>query len=118
MSRRLVAFALMATAMTSGGAYAQPDDAVARGQALFDKRCAICHAAHGFGANVLARRVGPDKSILADRTDLEAPYIRFVVRHGVGAMPRLTKIEMPDENLDAIIAYLTRARPMPPPGSH
>ena len=59
MSRRLAAFALVATAAMTGSAHAQPDDAVARGQALFDKRCAICHAAHGFGANVLARRVGP-----------------------------------------------------------
>lgn len=116
MTRRLSALSALIL-LAAGAASAQPDDPVARGQALFDKRCAICHAPHGFGANVLARRVGPAKSILADRTDLEPAYIRFVVRHGVGAMPRLTKIEMPDENLDAIIAYLTRPRPTPA-GAH
>lgn len=84
--------------------------AVQDGQARFEQRCAVCHAPGGMGANVLAGRLGPAKSILAERTDLKAPYVLYVVRHGLSAMPRLSRVEVTDPELKAIAAYLTRSR--------
>ncbi len=78
------------------------------GGALFNARCAVCHAAGGMGANVLAGRLGPEKSLLANRTDLNADYVQYVARHGLGAMPRLSRVEVTDPELKAIAAYLTR----------
>lgn len=65
---------------------------------------------------MLARRLGKDRSLLAGRTDLTAPYIRQVVRWGLVNMPRLTRVELPEAELDAVVAYLTRERGAPPPG--
>jgi mono/diheme cytochrome c family protein len=82
---------------------------IERGQKLFGARCGICHAApHNTGSLMLARRLGKDRSLLADRTDLKADYIRKVSRVGIGSMPPLTRIEVPDSELDLIVTYLTR----------
>ena len=80
------------------------------GAARFAQRCAVCHAPGGMGANVLAARSGPAKSILADRRDLKAPYVRYVVRNGLRNMPRLSRVEVTDPELKAIAAYLSRSR--------
>jgi len=80
------------------------------GGARFEQRCAVCHAAGGMGANVLAARLGPGRSLLAERTDLTAPYVLYVVRNGLNAMPRLSRVEVTDPELKAIAAYLTRSR--------
>jgi mono/diheme cytochrome c family protein len=102
----LGAIAALALAPVST-AYAA-DASLTDGQALFRQRCGVCHFEHGFGANILARRVGVDKSLLETRTDLEAAYIHTSVRLGVGSMPRFTKVELPDAELRAITAYLGR----------
>lgn len=82
---------------------------IEQGQKLFGSRCGICHAApNNTGSLMLARRLGKDRSLLAERTDLKADYIRKVSRVGIGSMPPLTRIEVPDSELDLIVAYLTR----------
>jgi mono/diheme cytochrome c family protein len=89
-------------------AFAADAARLAQGQQLFEKRCGVCHRAGQTGTQVLARRLGKERSLLAERRDLTVPYIRQVVRWGLVNMPRLTRVEMPDGDLDAIAAWLTR----------
>ena len=98
----------MIAAAASAADSAPRSDPVIRGRGLFARQCSICHAARGFATNVLASRVGTEKSLISGRTDLQPAYVHFVVRNGLGAMPPLTKIELPDEDLSAIEAYLSR----------
>lgn len=94
-------------ALVATGAHAQGS---ADGERLFHAKCGICHEGAGPGVFMLNKRLGPDRKFLAERTDLEPPYIRFVARHGLRSMPPLNRIELPDSELDQIIAYLTRVR--------
>lgn len=80
------------------------------GKSLFETRCGICHAAGGFGANILARRLGPERSVLASRTDLTAAYLNVVVRRGLGNMPAFSRVELTDPELQAIGGYLVRPK--------
>jgi mono/diheme cytochrome c family protein len=79
----------------------------ARGQQVFTHRCSMCHREGGTGTFILARRLGADKSLLEKRSDLLPDYVRTVVRWGLVNMPRLSRVEVPDPDLDAVIAYLT-----------
>lgn len=84
------------------------------GQALFSNICGTCHLAGGMGTNMLTKlRVmagqPPETGLLANRKDLTQTYVKFVVRHGIRAMPRLTKVEVTDAELDAIAQYLGKA---------
>lgn len=85
----------------------------ADGKALFTRRCGICHFADGGGTWMLERRLGKAQSLLESRTDLQLPYIRLIARHGLNGMPRFTRVELPDADLEAIAAYLTRSGPRP-----
>ena len=100
----------LAVASLSSAALAQPIPATrpVGGEALFKARCAICHEGSGPGVLTLAKRLGKDKSLIADRADLEPAYVKFVVRHGLRAMPPLGRIEITDAELDEIAAYVTR----------
>jgi mono/diheme cytochrome c family protein len=82
-------------------------DEVADKQA-FTARCAKCHAAAGTGTFMLGRRLGKDRAMLEQRTDLPPELIRHVVRNGIVSMPPLTRVEVTDAELDAIVRYLTR----------
>jgi len=85
--------------------------AVSRGEAVFKHVCAMCHSPNGPATNTLAARLGIERSLLAERRDLAPLYIRYVIRQGLGAMPHLTKIEVPNADADAVAAYLTRNNP-------
>ena len=104
--RRAVLGVLAAATLAAGPALAAEPDA---GHDLYLAQCGKCHLDGGTGAFMLSRRLGKDRALLADRSDLDPAYVRRVVRHGVGAMPWFTRVELPDSQLDAIIAYLTRA---------
>ena len=82
------------------------DDAADR--QAFAARCAKCHAESGTGTFMLGRRLGKDRAMLERRTDLPPELIRHVVRNGIVSMPPLTRVEVTDEELDAIVRYLTR----------
>ena len=111
MSRlALCLMAPLAFAPTAQAAQTQ----VERGEALFRHTCFVCHFPGGTGTNVLGRRVGAERSLLYQRTDLVPSYVRAVVRKGTGSMPWMSKVEVPDADLDAIIADLTRNSPPPP----
>ena len=83
------------------------------GEALFSNRCGACHLTGGMGTNLITKQMiaagrPPSDALLANRTDLNADYIRAVVRNGKMAMPRQTRVDVTDAELDAIAAWLTR----------
>ena len=82
---------------------------ITAGQALFDVRCGICHAAGGTGTFMLGRRLGAGHALLAERSDLTAELVTQVVRHGINGMPVFTRVDLTDAELARVVAYLTRA---------
>ena len=88
--------------------------ATTAGAQLFSHQCGACHLAGGMGTNVLTGRQmamgrSPALGLLANRTDLTPAYVRAVVRAGTGAMPRLTRVDVTDAELNAIALYLGKA---------
>lgn len=81
----------------------------ADGRALLARECGICHFEGGTGTMMLARRLGEERALLAQRRDLPPQYVETVVRRGINSMPTITRVELPDEELQAIISYLTTA---------
>jgi mono/diheme cytochrome c family protein len=43
-----------------------------------------------------------------ERTDLDADYIRAVVRNGINSMPWYTRTDLSELQIEAIAAYLMR----------
>jgi mono/diheme cytochrome c family protein len=83
------------------------------GAALFSNRCGACHLFGGMGTNLLTKeRVAagepPQNGLLTNRKDLAPAYIKIVVRQGKLAMPRLTRVDVTDTELDAIARYLAK----------
>lgn len=70
-----------------------------QGELAFMAHCNQCHPGTNAG-------VGPSP------TRLPQPdwSVRLQVRWGLGAMPAFSKTELPDEDLEAIIAYLRAVR--------
>ncbi|HUI82550.1 MAG TPA: cytochrome c [Bryobacteraceae bacterium] len=102
----LIAFGLAA------GSYAADDSTVAKGRAVYQKWCTPCHGpglgkAGAIAANAHYRGAKP--AVLEERTDLTSEQIKNAVRNGVYVMPRFRKTEISNADLDAIVAYLTRA---------
>jgi mono/diheme cytochrome c family protein len=90
------------------------------GNKLFHARCGYCHLAGGTGTIMLGRRLGNDRALLEQRTDLTTAYVKKITRVGINGMPPHTRIEVPDSELDLIAAYIARpasARTPPPPSA-
>ena len=68
----------------------------------------MCHLQGGTGTFMLGRRLGAANALLAERTNLDATYVKHVVRNGIVSMPRITRAEVSDAELQAIVNYLTR----------
>ncbi len=81
----------------------------AQGKQLYYRACLPCHAPGLWGSNRLARRMDQKSAVLESRTDLTVAAIRTVVRAGLGSMPPYRRTEVSDADVDAIVAYLTRA---------
>jgi mono/diheme cytochrome c family protein len=84
------------------------------GEALYSNRCGACHLVGGMGTNLLTKeRVSagqpPDSGLLANRSDLTRTFVKITVRNGTLAMPRLTRVDVTDAELDAIARYLGKA---------
>ena len=80
------------------------------GERMFMRRCGVCHLEGGMGTMVLARRLPPDQAPLAARRDINRELVFNAVREGTGSMPRLTRTDVTDAELNAIAAYLARPR--------
>jgi mono/diheme cytochrome c family protein len=107
---RVVALAALLALVTAPAVRAADADVRERGAKAFAHRCGMCHREGQTGTVVLARRLGAEKSVIDKRTDLTPEYVRFVVRNGLLNMPRISRVEMPDPDLDAVIVYLTTPR--------
>jgi mono/diheme cytochrome c family protein len=81
---------------------------LAEGDKLFHARCGYCHLAGGTGTIMLGRRLGKDRALLAERTDLTAEYVKKITRVGINGMPPHTRIEVPDSELELIAAFVAR----------
>jgi mono/diheme cytochrome c family protein len=86
------------------------------GAGLFSNRCGACHLAGGMGTNLLTKQrmaagESPENGLLANRKDLTQTYVKVIVRRGKLAMPRLTRVEVTDAELDSIAKYLGKAGP-------
>jgi mono/diheme cytochrome c family protein len=77
-------------------------------QALFRQKCGMCHLAGGTGTFMLERRLGADKALLEKRRDLDARLAMQAVRSGIVSMPRFTRAELTDDQLESIAAYLSK----------
>ncbi|WP_088311125.1 c-type cytochrome [Novosphingobium sp. B 225] len=85
------------------------------GKTLFEVNCGYCHLTGGMGTNLLTKQrmaagEPPEKGLLANRTDLTADYVKQVVRLGKNAMPPQTKVDLTDAELEAVAAYLGKAK--------
>jgi mono/diheme cytochrome c family protein len=84
-----------------------------RGRQVFDKWCAPCHGA-GLGRPATAalafKYKGEKPALLEERTDLTPDVVKYMVRNGVYTMPATRKTEISDDDLDALAAYLSKAK--------
>nr|PZN69484.1 MAG: hypothetical protein DIU62_02335 [Pseudomonadota bacterium] len=87
---------------------ARAADAPAPGaRGLWLRHCGPCHLQGGTGTFMLGRRLGQERALLEERTDLTAEYVRTVVRHGIQSMPRFSRAELPDAELEQIARFLS-----------
>ncbi|MCP5144774.1 MAG: cytochrome c [Gammaproteobacteria bacterium] len=71
-------------------------------------RCALCHENNGMAEQrLLALYQDPARARLSLRDDLTPAYIRQVVRNGHASMPPMSRVEVPDTELNDIVAFLT-----------
>jgi mono/diheme cytochrome c family protein len=98
-------------------AYAQADGQIQRGRDVYQYWCATCHGPgignYGVpylpGTNALRLKYKGEKpALLEERTDLTPELVAYFVRNGVSIMPPFRKVEVSDDDLKAIGAYLTR----------
>jgi cytochrome c5 len=79
------------------------------GKAVFDHYCTYCHgSSDGPGTMQLGRTRGKDQALLAERTNLTADYIEYVVRHGMRSMPPFAPSDLTDAKLKALASFLTK----------
>ena len=102
--------ALLAAGAGATAMAAEP--AQASGKAEYAELCGMCHQTNGMGVGILTRRPGDtSKGLLEERKDLTAAFVKVIVRNGIGNMPRISRGEVSDSQLDAIAGYLSKGKP-------
>jgi cytochrome c5 len=91
----------------------QRRDATTPEQVLYVEKCSMCHREMGMGTVILVRRQPPERAILENREDLTPELIRVAVRSGIGNMPRISRGEVADEQLENIIRHLVKVKVKP-----
>ena len=83
------------------------------GERLFQKNCAFCHAADGTGGNWIGHFLEPHPRNLTDEkamAGMTRADMKQVIREGVeNTTMSAWKTVLSDEEIDAVIAYITRA---------
>ncbi|MDB5682657.1 MAG: cytochrome c family protein [Sphingomonas bacterium] len=113
----LIALAAIGSLAPLAAAVAQPAPATpnpapappkprSAGEAVFLDKCRYCHVEMGPGTLTLAKRLGPENGLLAARPDLDAGYVKAVVRNGLNTMPPINRVEVSDAELDTIATWL------------
>ena len=77
-------------------------------EALFVEKCGMCHRQMGMGTIILARRVDPAVAMLEARKDMPADFVIQAARAGIGNMPRISRGEVSDAQLQVIAQYLAK----------
>jgi mono/diheme cytochrome c family protein len=77
-------------------------------EALFVEKCGMCHRQMGMGTIILARRVDPAVAMLEARKDLPTDFVVQAARAGIGNMPRVSRGEVSDAQLQVIARYLAK----------
>lgn len=90
-------------------------NSTADASALYSNHCGYCHLENGMGTIVLMLRrmpMGepPHTALLTNREDLTVEYVKAVVRQGKGAMPRQTRVDITDSELEKVAALLAGAK--------
>ena len=101
---------IAAVPLVLSAAFAQ-DALVTQGQEVYLARCEYCHGTgrQQGGTMTLRRRYqGAVPAPLAERTNLAPEYIRAVVRTATNGMAPIRMTEVSEQDLEAVIAYLTR----------
>lgn len=75
-------------------------------EALYVEKCSMCHRRMGMGTVLLGRRLPASQAELEDRENLTAQYVTLAARQGIGNMPRISRAEVSDEEMERIAAYL------------
>ncbi len=80
------------------------------GEEIYNSFCLACHAAGPGNAGTmrLAMRLGKEKSVLTQREDLNAVYVKTIVRQGIMLMPPFRPSEITDSELEALATYLAK----------
>lgn len=95
---------VLVMALSAAGSAASAAD----GKTLFQTKCGVCHLQGGTGTFMLSRRLGGSRALLEERRDLDRSLVLHVARNGIQSMPRFSRAELPDSELQAIADYLTR----------
>ena len=103
---RIQILAVLASACSVSAAADAPP-----GKQIFERHCAACHAATvgAPGTQQLGWTRGKEFALLEERKDLQADYVRFVVRRGLFAMPPFRPTEIDDDQLGQLADYLARS---------
>ncbi|WP_428097828.1 c-type cytochrome [Candidatus Rariloculus sp.] len=106
--------AVILTLGTCAVLYAQTNDDVARGRAVFDNYCIHCHGTDTYNSGATemldAKYGGAVPGALEDRTTLTPAFIREFVRGSIGMAP-YRPTEIPDSDLEDLTSYLMRNNP-------
>jgi cytochrome c5 len=129
-SRTVIALALIAAVSLAGGSLRAADEAPPANagtqvknatsgvsqdrsskspeEALFVEKCSMCHRQMGMGTIILARRMDPAVAMLEARRDLPPEFVIQAARAGIGNMPRMSRGEVSDAQLQVIARYLAK----------
>ena len=79
------------------------------GRTIYQQHCVPCHApgSGNPGTMRLTELRGSDAAVLTQRHDLQATYVKSVVRNGLLEMPPFRPTEITDTELNAVARYLT-----------
>jgi mono/diheme cytochrome c family protein len=106
--RKALAAILPVLAVALLAAHVDAAEQTSSGAALYRHECVPCHAPGANASRMLAKRLGKENALLTERNDLDPDYIRTVVRRGINSMMPLSRVQVTDDQLDAIVRFLTR----------
>ncbi len=111
MNGRIATAAFVLALTACANACAADEAKTQKGNEVFQKWCAPCHApgpGHPGTTAIAALYKGAKPAALEERADLTPEVVKQFVRKGVSVMPFFRKTEVSDAELDALAAYLSR----------
>lgn len=106
--RLLLSFLSLAFLGVAQGVSASDSKLIKEGKVQFEKECAMCHEGFNTAVIMLGKRLGKENALLSQRKGLSADYVKYIVRNGILGMPAITRVEVTEEQLESIAAYLSR----------